>query len=204
MNRSGHTLFPPPCLLGKTHRAAIKGQRPFVLWLTGLSGAGKSTIAGRVERYLWMQGCHTYLLDGDSLRCGINGDLSFSYSDRVENIRRVAEVARLMVDAGLIVVVAVISPFRRSRQFARSLFAPSEFVEVYVNTSLEIAEARDAKGLYRKARMGSLAGFTGVDSVYEAPLNPEIMIDTSMTNPDSAAACIVEWLRCYGHWRTDT
>jgi len=158
----------------KAARARIKGQQPKVLWFTGLSGAGKSTIANQVEKRLHAQGRHTFLLDGDNVRHGLNRDLGFTDEDRVENIRRVAEVARLMADAGLIVLVSFISPFRAERQMARERFEPGEFIEVFVDVPLEVAEARDVKGLYRKARAGQIPNFTGIDSPYEAPVSPEL------------------------------
>lgn len=176
-------------------RAALKQQRPAVLWLTGLSGAGKSTIANIVERKLSMAGRHTYLLDGDNVRHGLNRDLGFTDQDRVENIRRVAEVARLMCDAGLIVLVAFISPFRAERHAARAIMRPNEFMEIFVDTALAEAEKRDVKGLYRKARRGELKNFTGIDSAYEAPQAPELRIDTSVTSADAAADQIIELLR---------
>jgi bifunctional enzyme CysN/CysC len=178
----------------KAVRAASMGQRPRVVWLTGLSGAGKSTIANLVEKRLVSLGRHTYLLDGDNVRHGLNKDLGFTARDRVENIRRVAEVARLMVDAGLIVLVAFISPFRAERSMARELFAANEFVEVFVDTPLAVAEARDVKGLYRKARAGQLANFTGIDSPYEPPENAEIRIDTTQLTAEDAALAIVRYL----------
>ncbi len=178
----------------KQARSRLKGQRACVLWLTGLSGAGKSTIANRIEKKLAAAGRHTYLLDGDNVRHGLNKDLGFTAQDRVENIRRVAEVSRLMVDAGLIVLVSFISPFRSERRMARELFAPGEFFEVFVDTPLAEAERRDVKGLYRKARRGELTNFTGIDSPYEAPENPEIRIDTTTLTPEQAAERIVAHL----------
>ena len=175
----------------KPLRARLKGQKACVLWLTGLSGAGKSTIANRIEKRLAAAGRHTYLLDGDNVRHGLNKDLGFTAQDRVENIRRVAEVARLMVDAGLIVLVSFISPFRSERRMARELFAPGEFFEVFVDTPLAEAERRDVKGLYRKARRGELKNFTGIDSPYETPENPEIRIDTTALSADEAAARVI-------------
>jgi bifunctional enzyme CysN/CysC len=175
-------------------RAAQKGQKPRVVWLTGLSGAGKSTIANMVEKRLHVDGRHTYLLDGDNVRHGLNKDLGFSDEDRVENIRRVAEVARLMVDAGLIVLVSFISPFRAERRMARELLPEGQFVEVFIDTPLAEAERRDVKGLYKKARAGELKNFTGVDSPYEAPEDPEIRIDTTRLTPDEAAEIIVRHL----------
>jgi bifunctional enzyme CysN/CysC len=178
----------------KASRAALKAQRGQVVWLTGLSGAGKSTIANLVEKRLHALGRHTYLLDGDNVRHGLNKDLGFTEEDRVENIRRVAEVAKLMVDAGLIVLTAFISPFRAERQLARDILEPGEFIEVFVDTPLAVAEARDVKGLYKKARSGQLKNFTGVDSPYEAPEAPELRIDTTAIDPVEAAERIVAWL----------
>ncbi|MBV6416434.1 MAG: Bifunctional enzyme CysN/CysC [Steroidobacteraceae bacterium] len=175
-------------------RARQKGQRACVLWLTGLSGAGKSTIANLVEKRLLSMGRHTYLLDGDNVRHGLNKDLGFTAQDRVENIRRVAEVSKLMVDAGLIVLVSFISPFRAERRMARELLAPGEFLEVFVDTPLAEAERRDVKGLYQKARRGELKHFTGVDSPYEAPEHPEIHLETASTSPEQAADRIVAYL----------
>jgi bifunctional enzyme CysN/CysC len=180
--------------VGKAQRADQKGQRARVVWLTGLSGAGKSTIANMVEKRLAAEGRHTYLLDGDNVRHGLNRDLGFTEADRVENIRRVAEVAKLMVDAGLIVLVSFISPFRAERRMARDLMGDREFVEVYVDTPLAEAERRDVKGLYAKARAGELKNFTGVDSPYEAPENAEIRIDTTKLSPEEAAEEIFAWL----------
>jgi bifunctional enzyme CysN/CysC len=169
-----------------------------VLWLTGLSGAGKSTIANWVEKRLAAEGRHTYLLDGDNVRHGLNKDLGFTEQARVENIRRVSEVARLMVDAGLIVLVAFISPFRAERGAARALFAEGEFLEIFVDTSLAEAERRDVKGLYGKARRGELKNFTGIDSPYEAPESPELRIDTQQVAAEQAADLIVEEMRRRG------
>jgi bifunctional enzyme CysN/CysC len=179
-------------------RAELKGQRPAVLWLTGLSGAGKSTIANLVEKRLAAEGRHTYLLDGDNVRHGLNKDLGFTEQDRVENIRRVSEVARLMTDAGLIVLVSFISPFRAERRAARALFPEGEFLEVFIDTSLAEAERRDVKGLYGKARRGELKNFTGIDSPYEAPENPELRIDTQQVSAEDAADLIVEEMRRRG------
>jgi bifunctional enzyme CysN/CysC len=180
--------------VNKESRAAQKGQRACVLWLTGLSGAGKSTIANLVEKRLLALGRHTYLLDGDNVRHGLNKDLGFTEQDRVENIRRVAEVAKLMVDAGLIVLVSFISPFRAERRTARSLFEPGEFIEVYIDTPMVVAEARDPKGLYRKARRGELKNFTGIDSPYEPPEAAELRIDTTVLEAETAAERIIAHL----------
>jgi bifunctional enzyme CysN/CysC len=179
----------------KQVRARQNGQRACVLWLTGLSGAGKSTIANCVEKLLTAAGRHTYLLDGDNVRHGLNKDLGFTAQDRVENIRRVAEVSRLMVDAGLIVLVSFISPFRSERRMARELFAPGEFFEVFVDTPLAEAERRDVKGLYKKARRGELKNFTGIDSPYEPPEEAEIRIDTTSMGPEQAAERIIAHLQ---------
>jgi len=178
----------------KQTRSAAKGQKARVVWLTGLSGSGKSTIANLVEKRLHVEGRHTYLLDGDNVRHGLNKDLGFTEEDRVENIRRVAEVAKLMVDAGLIVLVSFISPFRAERRMARDLMGEREFVEVFVDTPLEEAERRDVKGLYAKARSGELKNFTGISSPYEAPEHPEIRIDTTTTTAEQAAERIFAWL----------
>jgi bifunctional enzyme CysN/CysC len=171
--------------------AQLKHQQPAVLWFTGLSGAGKSTIANLVEKQLVRMNRHTFLLDGDNVRHGLNRDLGFSDADRVENIRRVGEVARLMTDAGLIVITAFISPFRAERAMVRQMIAPGEFFEIHIDSTLEAAEARDVKGLYRKARAGQLKNFTGIDSPYEAPLSPEIHIDTAKLTAEQAAELIV-------------
>jgi len=180
--------------VSKASRAAQKGQKGRVVWLTGLSGAGKSTIANLVEKRMQADGRHTYLLDGDNVRHGLNKDLGFTEEDRVENIRRVAEVSKLMVDAGLIVLVSFISPFRAERRMARELMEDGEFVEVYVATPLAVAEQRDVKGLYAKARAGELKNFTGIDSPYEEPENAEITVDTTTLSPEQAAEEIVAWL----------
>ncbi|MBK7592806.1 MAG: sulfate adenylyltransferase subunit CysN [Betaproteobacteria bacterium] len=182
----------------KQARAASKGQRPCVLWFTGLSGSGKSTIANLVEKKLHALGKHTYLLDGDNVRHGLNKDLGFTAEDRVENIRRIAEVAALMADAGLIVLTAFISPFRSERRMARALLPEGEFIEVFVDTPLAVAEARDTKGLYKKARRGELKNFTGIDSPYEAPSAPEIVVGDADGDPDKSALRIVAELRRRG------
>jgi bifunctional enzyme CysN/CysC len=180
--------------IGREQRADLKGQQAKILWFTGLSGAGKSTIANLVEKKLHSLGRHTVLLDGDNVRHGLNRDLGFTDADRVENIRRVAEVSKLMTDAGLIVLVSFISPFRAEREMARALAAPGEFVEVFVDTPLGEAEKRDVKGLYKKARSGQLKNFTGIDSPYEAPEKPEIRIDTTKLDAVGAAEEIVNYI----------
>ncbi len=182
----------------KSARALMNNQKPCVLWFTGLSGSGKSTVANLVERKLHAANRRTYTLDGDNVRHGLNKDLGFTDADRVENIRRVAEVSRLMLDAGMIVLVSFISPFRSERRMARDLVEGGEFLEVFVNTPLEVCEARDPKGLYEKARAGDIKNFTGIDSPYEEPENAEIIIDTSTLSPDAAADRIIEMLK---DWR---
>jgi bifunctional enzyme CysN/CysC len=184
--------------VNKAGRAAIKDQKPCVLWYTGLSGAGKSTIANLVDKRLHASSRHTYLLDGDNVRHGLNRDLGFTDADRVENIRRIAEVAKLMVDAGLIVSTAFISPFRAERQMARSLLADGEFIEIFIDTPLGVAEQRDTKGLYKKARRGDLKNFTGIDSPYERPESPELTLDTTAGTPAEAAEVVVEYLKRRG------
>ena len=164
--------------LTQIERANIKHQNPMCLWMTGLSGSGKSTLANAIEQELNKQGKHTYILDGDNLRHGLNSDLGFTEADRNENVRRAAAAAQLMVDAGLIVIVGLISPFKKERDWARSVFKPSQFKEIYISTSLKECEHRDTKGLYEKARQGEIKDFTGIDSSYEAPENPDVMIDT--------------------------
>ena len=182
----------------KEARSQIKNQKPCLLWFTGLSGAGKSTIANLVEKKLLALGKHSYLLDGDNVRHGLNKDLGFTAEDRVENIRRIAEVGKLMIDAGLIVSTAFISPFRSERAMARSLFGEDEFVEIFIDTPLEIAEQRDVKGLYKKARSGQLKNFTGIDSPYEAPEQPDIHIRSAEHTAEQAADLIIEALRSHG------
>jgi bifunctional enzyme CysN/CysC len=185
--------------IDKTLRATLKKQKPVVLWFTGLSAAGKSTIADMLERRLTELGHHTYLLDGDNLRHGLNRDLGFTADARVENVRRVAEVARLFVDAGLIVMAALISPFRSEREMARQLFEEGEFVEIYVSTSLAECERRDPKGLYKKARAGTIPNFTGISSPYEVPEHPEFILDTSTVSAAAAAEQIAAFLRENGY-----
>ncbi len=196
--RRSHNIHLQAVDVDKAARAAHKGQRPGVVWFTGLSGAGKSTIANLVEKRLHAMGRHTYLLDGDNVRHGLCKDLGFTEADRVENIRRVAELARLMVDAGLIVITAFISPFRAERAMARGLVGAGEFVEVFVDTPLAVAEARDVKGLYKKARRGELKNFTGIDSPYEAPDAPELRVNTSSNSAQDAADVVVAQLRTLG------
>ncbi|MEF2550254.1 adenylyl-sulfate kinase [Aurantimonas sp. A2-1-M11] len=185
--------------LDKRRRAAAMGQTPAVIWFTGLSGAGKSTIANLVEKRLFERCRRTYLLDGDNLRHGLNRDLGFFDADRVENIRRVAEAARLFVDAGLIVLASFISPFRSDRRMARELFDDGEFIDVFVDTPLTIAEQRDPKGLYKRARAGLIKDFTGIDSPYEAPQNPEIRLSAGTGEPEALAHQVIAYLDRSGY-----
>ena len=183
-----------PTDIGREEHAALKNQKPRVLWFTGLSGSGKSTIANEVEKQLHLMNRHTFLLDGDNVRHGLNRDLGFTEADRIENIRRVGEVAKLMADAGLIVLTAFISPFRAEREMVRQMLPEGEFIEIFVDTPLEVAEARDVKGLYKKARSGQLRNFTGIDSPYEAPENPEIRVNSVEMTPAEAAEHIIRRL----------
>ena len=180
-----------PTDITRDHHASMKNQTPRVLWFTGLSGSGKSTIANEVEKKLALMNRHTFLLDGDNVRHGLNKDLGFTESDRIENIRRIGEVAKLMTDAGLIVLTAFISPFRADRQLVRDMIDGGEFIEIHVDTPLEVAEARDVKGLYKKAREGKLKNFTGIDSPYEPPESPEIRVNTVEMTPEEAADHII-------------
>lgn len=192
--RRAHNIHLQHLEVDKAARAAAKRQKPCLLWLTGISGAGKSTIANLVEKRLHAAGHHTYVLDGDNVRHGLTKDLGFTAEDRVENIRRIAEAAKLMVDAGLIVLTAFISPFRAERHMARRLLQDGEFFEIFVDAPLAVAEARDPKGLYRKARRGEIKNFTGIDSPYEAPEAPDIRIDTAVLTPEEAAQAILSEL----------
>jgi bifunctional enzyme CysN/CysC len=187
--------------ISREAHARQKGQSPKLLWFTGLSGSGKSTIANLVEKKLHALGRHSFLLDGDNVRHGLNKDLGFTDTDRIENIRRVGEVAKLMTDAGLIVLTAFISPFRAERELVRGMLPVGEFVEIFIDTPLAEAEARDVKGLYKKARAGELKNFTGIDSPYEAPEKPDIRIDTTRVSPEAAAEIIVE--QVIGVWSPD-
>jgi adenylyl-sulfate kinase len=181
--------------VNKENRAEQKSQRPCILWFTGLSGAGKSTISGAVEQALYQMGHHTYLLDGDNVRHGINKDLGFSDSDRVENIRRIGEVAKLFADAGMIVLTAFISPFRADRRLVRDLVEDGEFIEVYISTPLNECEKRDPKGLYKKARSGQIKNFTGIDSEYEEPEHPEIVVNTAEHDIEACVDIVVKYLQ---------
>jgi bifunctional enzyme CysN/CysC len=181
--------------VSKLERAQIKSQRARVVWFTGLSGAGKSTLANRVEQALYRHGCHTYVLDGDNIRQGLARDLGFSDTDRIENTRRIGELSKLMLDAGLIVLVSLISPFRAERKMVRELFEPGEFVEIYVSTPLAVCESRDRKGLYKLAREGRIANFTGISSPYEPPQEAELALDTSAEALDGCVQRVVALIR---------
>ena len=185
--------------IDKSDRASLKGQKPCILWFTGLSGSGKSTIANRVEEMLFEEGRHTYLLDGDNIRSGLNRDLGFGKADRVENIRRIAEVAKLFVDSGTIVLTAFISPYRSERESVREGVEDGEFIEIFVDTPLEICESRDPKGLYKKARAGEIPDFTGIDSDYEAPVDAEIVLKTAQMSIDESAREVIEYLKERGY-----
>jgi adenylyl-sulfate kinase len=184
--------------VNKAQRSEQKRQQPCILWFTGLSGSGKSTLANALEQKLFELNHHTYLLDGDNVRHGLNKDLGFSDQDRQENIRRIGELSALFVDAGMLVLAAFISPFRAERQMVRELVGPGEFVEIYVATPLSTCELRDPKGLYKKARAGEIRNFTGIDSDYEAPSDPELLIDTSVLNLDEAVMKIIAFLKSRG------
>jgi adenylyl-sulfate kinase len=179
----------------KKDRSIQKKQQPCILWFTGLSGAGKSTIAGAVEHKLFEMGHHTYLLDGDNVRHGLNKDLGFSDEDRIENIRRIGETSKLFVDSGLIVLTAFISPFRLDRQMVRDLVNQYEFIEVHISTPIDVCEDRDPKGLYKKARAGQIKNFTGIDSEYEEPASPEIIVNTAELDIDQCANLVIDYLK---------
>ena len=180
--------------ISKAQRAGLKQQKPCLLWYTGLSGSGKSTVANAVDAMLFKLGCHSYLLDGDNVRHGLNGDLSFTDSDRIENIRRISEVSKLFLDSGLIVSTAFISPFAQDRATARKMLAKGEFLEVFIDTPIAVCEQRDPKGLYLKARAGEIENFTGIDSTYDIPTSPEIHIKTAEKPIEQCAEQIVSYL----------
>jgi bifunctional enzyme CysN/CysC len=184
--------------VNKAARCEPSGHGSGIVWFTGISGSGKSTIASLAEKRLHTLGMRTYLLDGDSIRLGLNKDLGFANADRAENIRRTSEVAKLMTDAGLLVLVSLISPFREERRMARTLVGPNEFCEVFVDTPIQIAEQRDPKGLYKRARRGELPNFTGIDSPYEVPEHPELRIETASTTPERAVELVLARMRDMG------
>ncbi|MFW9616590.1 adenylyl-sulfate kinase [Aquabacterium sp.] len=192
--RRAENLHTQALSVQRHHREWLHGHPGCVLWFTGLSGSGKSTLANALEQTLHEQGWHTYILDGDNIRQGLNKDLGFTDADRVENIRRIAEVAKLMVDAGLVVMTAFISPFRKERDMARDLIGADRFLEVYVNTPLEICEARDVKGLYKKARQGLIPNMTGINSPYEAPEQPGLVLSGAAETLDDAVESLMDWL----------
>jgi bifunctional enzyme CysN/CysC len=195
----GDNLHAEALAIDKSARARAKNQRPCVLWFTGLSGAGKSTIARLVEAKLHLGSCHTYMLDGDNIRRGLNHDLGFTVADRIENIRRVGEVSKLFVDAGLIVLCSFISPFRAERQTVRDFFETDEFIEIFVDTSLEECMRRDPKGLYAKAKAGELKNFTGIDSGYEPPECPDLRLTTNEQSADDLANAVMGYLKRGGY-----
>ncbi len=187
-------IIPHKGRINKADRQRLMGHKSVILWFTGLSGSGKSTLAHAVEEKLFSMGIHTYVLDGDNIRTGLNKDLGFSEEDRKENIRRIGEVAKLFVDAGLIVLTAFISPYRRDRDFVRNLVEEGEFIEVYVKCPLEVCERRDVKGLYKKARQGIIKNFTGIDDPYEEPLSPEITVETDKESVEESVDKIISYL----------
>ena len=195
---SAASIFPPGQAVQPAQRSALMGHAPCCIWLTGLSASGKTSLAHALERALHQRGCHTYVLDGDNLRQGLNADLGFSAEARAENIRRMAHVARLMADAGLVVIVSAISPFAADRAQARALFAPGAFVEVFVDTPLAVCEARDPKGLYARARRGELRDFTGIDSPYERPLQPELHLRGADLTPETALRAVLGYMDSCG------
>lgn len=193
-------IIPHKHKISKQDRIEKYGHRPAILWFTGLSGSGKSTLASSVEEVLFYKyNCHTYILDGDNIRTGLNKDLGFSEEDRRENIRRIAEVAKLFVDAGIIVLTAFISPYRRDRQMARELVEKEEFIEIFVKCPLEVCEQRDVKGLYKKARRGEIKNFTGIDDPYEEPENPEIIVETDKHTIEECTQQIISYLLSHGY-----
>ncbi len=188
-------IIPHQFSISKANRTSLKGHGSFLMWFTGLSGSGKSTIANAVEKALVTNGVHTYALDGDNVRKGLNNNLTFTPEDRTENIRRIAEVANLMVDAGLVVLAAFVSPYKVDRENIRNIVGAENFIEIFVNTPLEECERRDVKGLYAKARAGEILNFTGINAPYEAPENPDIEIDTTQKTVDEAVSEIVEHIK---------
>ena len=197
-------IIPHKGKITREDRERMKNHRSFILWFTGLSGSGKSTLSHKVEEKLYEMGIHTYVLDGDNIRMGLNKDLGFSEEDRKENIRRIGEVAKLFVDAGIVVLTAFISPYRRDRDFVRSIVKEGDFIEVFVKCPVEICEQRDPKGLYKKARAGIIKGFTGIDDPYEEPLNPEIIVETDKMTVEECVDKIVDYLKNKGLIQTQS
>jgi len=198
MHKKSSNVIWEQSLVTRQDRETLNGHKSFLLWFTGLSGSGKSTLAHAVEKKLCERGCRTFVLDGDNVRHGLSSNLSFSDDDRKENIRRIGEAAKLMTEAGIIALTAFISPFRADREMARNLFPHGEFIEVYCNASLEVCESRDVKGLYKKARAGEIKNYTGIDSPYEAPINPEILVSTGSDKLDQCVEQILVTLRTKG------
>jgi len=198
MNQKSTNIVWERSLITRQDREALIGHKSFVLWFTGLSGSGKSTLAHAVEKKLYEKGCSTFVLDGDNVRHGLSSNLSFSEEDRKENIRRIGEAAKLMTEAGIIALTAFISPFRADREMVRNLFPHGEFIEVYCNASLEVCESRDVKGLYKKARAGEIKNYTGIDSPYETPVNPEIVVTTGIDNIYSSTHQVIKYLKNRG------
>ena len=197
-NQASDNVVWHPSNVSLEQRAKANGHKPAVLWYTGLSGSGKSTVANAVDGKLFELGCHTYVLDGDNIRHGLNGDLTFSDKDRVENIRRIGEVAKLFVDSGLIVSTAFISPFESDRKMVRDLMPEGRFIEVFIDTPIEICEQRDPKGLYKKARNGDIKNFTGIDSAYDVPTHPEVHVKTAEMSVEQCADFVIEQLKQRG------
>lgn len=195
MNQKSLNVVWELSLVTRQDREALNGHRSFALWFTGLSGSGKSTLAHAVEKKLFEMGCRTFVLDGDNVRHGLSSNLSFSEEDRKENIRRIGEAAKLMTEAGIITLTAFISPFRADREMVRGLFTYGDFIQFYCNASLEVCESRDVKGLYKKARAGEIKNYTGIDSPYEAPVKPEIIIDTDVLDLNEASGEIMKYLK---------
>jgi len=195
MNQKSTNVVWEKSLITRQDREMLNGHQSFVLWFTGLSGSGKSTLAHAVEKKLHEKGCRTFVLDGDNVRHGLSSNLSFSEEDRKENIRRTGEAAKLMTEAGVITLTAFISPFRNDREMVRGFFPHHDFIEVFCNSSLETCESRDVKGLYKKARAGEIKNYTGIDSPYERPVNPEIEVDTSFLDVDSSVNEVISFLK---------
>ena len=198
MHKKSSNVIWEQSLVTRQDRETLNGHKSFLLWFTGLSGSGKSTLAHAVEKKLYERGCRTFVLDGDNVRHGLSSNLSFSDDDRKENIRRIGEAAKLMTEAGIIALTAFISPFRADREMARNLFPHGEFIEVYCNASLEVCESRDVKGLYKKARAGEIKNYTGIDSPYEAPINPEVSVATGSDELELCTEQVLETLRSKG------
>ena len=198
MNKKSTNVVWEQSLITRQDREILNGHKSFVLWFTGLSGSGKSTLAHAVEKKLHERGCRTFVLDGDNVRHGLSSNLGFSENDRKENIRRIGETAKLMTEAGITAITAFISPYKADRELVRSLFPQGDFVEVYCNASLEVCEGRDVKGLYKKARAGEIKNYTGIDSPYEAPRNPEIEIDTQSLDANRSSLLVLEYLSGHG------